>query len=249
MTALITVYDETGLTIVEFLPLFPGSSSVVLSEGLEAASEITKHPVERSAPMADHMVSLGKLLTLEVFVTSTPTTRDVWRNKGIEITKTHILPAPYSVESAPFPGSTGFLARGAANLVAGRTGPQFITAKHLSFDGQEFDAVDNVGAVLESIRKGAKVCSVLTSVDEENDLLLIHYRRSKTPAEGKGAVFTATFEQVTRADSLLTSAPQPAVTEPRGQSRTNKGAHPPGKSTTADPVESSLLNDIFYGGN
>ncbi len=224
--AAITVFDDFGLTVVEFLPFHPLASSVLISENWNGSSVVTDFPVEEGSAISDHVRPSSEIITLEVFVTNTPTTPDLFRSVGRKANTKLDLPIPFNPlgEAAPPVGTLGFVTRSATNAIAGRTVPPLIFAYTLNFDG--FSPISDVNTLLKEFRSSAKLCSVLTTIDEVDNMVIVDLSRLRSAEDGEGGVrFSISFKQITTVTAETVDVPQPA--EPRALPKVNKGSTNP----------------------
>ena len=237
MSAAIIQYDDLGLTVVEFLPFDPNASSVLVSETWTGSSVTTDFPVEEGAAITDHVRPTGEIVTLEVFVTNSPTKPDLFRGNG----KKTLTPIPtaFSLGAKALPNildvsikpssSTrrpgqllGILgAPKAASLARIPSVPPLVSAWTLTFD--KFDPVQDVNTLLKQFRDESALLTIQTSEEEIEDMVIVDLSRFKSQQEGKGgARFTISFKKIVKVSAETVSAPTPL--EPRALPKVNKGS-------------------------
>lgn len=256
--AAIVLYDEAKLTIVEFLPFLPQASSVLISETWNGSSVVTDFPVEEGASITDHVRPSGEVITLEVFVTNTPTTPDLLRGNGEKTTNRLPLKFQETIPNRQLdvsvkpsastrrPGQLLSLLGNPKSASLGRTTTlqPLVLAYTLSFD--QFDPVNDVNSLLKDFRSDAKVLSVFTSVDVVHNVVIVDLSRLRSSAEGSGARFSISFKKITTVTAQNVDAPQPI--EPRAKPKVNKGSGNPkdkdGKPLTLEQSR-SVLKGLF----
>jgi hypothetical protein len=143
----------------------------VLRETHEGEVEVTEHPVETGADIADHArVKLSKL-TLEVFITNHPIDEGAQFNSDGATAKFGPLSVEYEANvSLPIGIPMAASVMGAFGLDKHK---QKETINVLQ-SSQPFDRVSHVYTVLEQIRTKAELVSVLTPLRLYENILITH---------------------------------------------------------------------------
>jgi hypothetical protein len=179
---------------------------VDLQESHDLASDITEHPVEEGADVTDHVRPRLRRVTLEGYVSDTPWitnpgVAELAEFKSIEL---QIPPKPQQISLS------GGLAAGIGAISDALFGPTPAPkATILTLD----DMTSRKRAVydaLEDIRLNARLCRVITSLHEYDNMLIEQVVPTRTPASGNGASFVVTFKEVIQVSSDVTVAPEPA---------------------------------------
>lgn len=224
MAAYILPDTDTSLIVV---------FDLTVSEGHEATSEVTEHPVEQGSNIADHVRQNPQGLSLEMYVTNTPI-EDIGRGSVdvLELDLPH-----YTPPLLPTPGSLFAAAQNAiTNAITG--GPQPLKVQVLEFP-QPFDRIKEIHDQLLDLWKAGGTMSVVTSVRTYDTMVLTKISLPRT--EPGGATFSLDLKQIRTVTTATVAAPKPA--EKRGAPGAAKGSQstkPVGGKDAAKA--SSLLN-------
>ncbi len=206
---------------------------LTVSEGHEATSEVTEHPVEQGSVITDHVRQNPQSVTQEMFVTNTPI-EDIGRG-SIDVLELD-LPR-YEPPLQPTPGSLfGAIETGIKDLITG--GPSPIKVQVLNF-GQPFDRIKEIHDQLLDLWNASATMSVVTSVRTYDTMVLTSIGLPRT--EKGGATFTLNLKQIRTVTTSTVAAPEAA--EKRGAPAQAKGSQSPDPVSGKDAVKaSSLLN-------
>lgn len=211
------------MKVASYLLPDDGSSLIVgfdltISESHEATAEVTEHPVEEGSKIADHVHLNPRTLSLEVYVTNTPS-NDLG-GRGVRESLELQYPR-YSPPLAPTPGSLFRAAKnavgGLVDLLSGGQPPAKVTV--LLFP-EEFDRVQETHATLTDLWERKVTMTVVTSTKNYDSMVLT--RVSLPRDHGGGASFNLDLKHITTVTTATVKAPQPA--EKRGAPGQNKGS-------------------------
>lgn len=184
----------------------------------EIGSIVTRNPVERGAPITDHIQDEPDSLTFEGIITNSPLYPDGLKNRGV------IADLLLDVKKDPayLEFSLGGLIGAATNffmdLFRAPEGP-FIASGALQFP-IPFDAILETQADLDAIKRAKTTCSVTTLSKSYSNLVLEHCTHTRDSFGH--AIFACTFRQVVIVSSSTVDAPLPK--EPRGSPAAAGGA-------------------------
>src|ERR1700722_5899376 len=212
----------------------------------EGSSDVTEHPVETGANIADHIRPNLDKITLEVFVSNSPL-----YGTGTNLPQTLFAPqfhpstsltylqlaedAATAVEGGPLT-AVALLATGA--LPSGP--PEVLNVSTWQFTSL-FDAVKDTLDQLRLFKKNSTLLTVITPEHTYSNMALESYSVSKTQDSGTGGNITMSLKEVLIvATTTTTNVPQAAVI--RATPKVNKGAKAPVDVTTQD---SSLLENLL----
>lgn len=191
---------EDNPVVVEF--------DATMSENHDKVTEVTTHPVESGADIADHVRSLPTAFSCEVYVSNTPIEagqRGVLQNVRLDVPR-----------FTPPLTSVGAIVDAATQLFTGPPPPIYVQT--LTFP-EAFDRVKEVYDALTDLSDRGVLLSVVSSLGTYENMALALLSVPRT--ELGGASFNLTFEPIRVVQTLLVEAPKPA--EPRGAPKLNKG--------------------------
>jgi hypothetical protein len=196
---------------------------VVLSESHELVNEATKNPVEKGSPTTDHVRSVGDRVSLSVFATNHPIKAgiDGGEFKTLDIDIPSYSP-PLLARISPGGATRGLtqLAEKGISLLSG--GPGALTT--LQFPEQKVRYKDQF-QILKKIKDDAILCTVMTAINEYEDMIMVRLNPTKTPEEGDGYNFDCEFEHIEIVQTALVAAPKIAM--PRAVAKIAKGPQNP----------------------
>jgi hypothetical protein len=196
---------------------------LTISEGHEATSEVTEHPVEQGSNIADHVRQNPQSLTLEMYVTNTPI-EDIGR--GVVDVLELNLP-----QYTPPPAPTFTALEGALTPP-----PVPVRVQVLNFN-QPFDRVKEIHDQLLDLWKAGATMSAVTSVRTYDTMVLTGINMPRT--EPGGATFTLGLKQVRTVTTAKVAAPKPA--EKRGAPGQSKGSQSTNPMGGKDAAKASSL--------
>ncbi len=188
---------------------------VVTGETHTIQNEITEHPVESGANVTDHVRSMLDTISLEVFVSNTPT---MFQDRffGQDIGEYRAVPiAPPGNEDAR-------ISELAATVI------------------QWENPVNNVSETYRLLRKwrdDAELLTVVTPLWDYTNMLIREVSVPRTAKEGTGAKMTIELKQIRLVEVRL--VPTPIPTEVRGKKSSDKGAKN-GKEDTSENQKKSV---------
>lgn len=199
MSTVITWTDDAGAVISLEL-------DVDLQESHDLSSEITEHPVEEGADVMDHVRPRLRRVSVEGYVSDTPGltnpgVADVANFVGLEL---QLPDRPLRVSLS------GGLAAGISAVKEGLFGlapaPKVLMLQLDDFKSRKRAVYD----ALEDARLNARLCRVITSLHEYDNMLIEQVTPSRTPNDGNGATFAITLKEIIQVSSDVTVAPEPA---------------------------------------
>lgn len=205
---------------------------VITDETQEGAADVTEHPVEQGPNVSDHVRPLLNSVSLEAYISNEPLFDTGERGaslKSIDLdVKTYVAPL------APTPGSLFSALGGAISKLFGGSSPIF-QASVLKFDN-DFDAVSDTWAILETLRKTGQLLTVYTTIAEYDNMILIKNRLPRDAGSGTGGRFSLDFKQIRLVQVALVTAPVP--TEKRAVKKVDKGPQGPKPDPTPEQRKS-----------
>lgn len=184
---------------------------VTLRETWTAEADVPTRPVESGADVADHVVPGAQRFSAVVVVTDTPIVAPATQMYGVVGT----------VEQQEIAlGSLPRMRRGASGSTPAEYERASTSARVSTLRWSErFSRVERVLEVLDTIRREALRCTVITTVREAGDLYItrVHAPRSAT----KSIEITLDFVQVRVAESATVDVPEPE--EPRARPQVDAG--------------------------
>ncbi len=224
---------------------------LVESEAWDQGAEVTEHPVEQGANVADHVrVALPKV-ELAIFATNEPLAQ------GNNFTDMALGPLPLIAKEwqsnvalrGLITGAGGAIGAAAGGL-AGNVVGELVGAAAASLipPGQEVDtpvvfstwqplgeATDYVGATIQlllTLKDTAQLITVNGTKQVEDNMVITGLTYTRSADEGTGASISITLEQLRIVQTQTVSVPLPAV--PRATPPVNKGLQPP---TSGSPAQ------------
>jgi len=180
---------------------------VTLRENFGAGATVPTRPVEAGADIADHVVPGSQKFSAVVVITDTP----------VVVPGTQMYGVTGQVESVDVSlGARGRMKKG-ADATKGKAAEydsvnDSAKLSTLRFS-ESFSRVERVLALLDTIRREALRCTVLTTIGEIDDVYITGVSTPRTRT--KGVEVTIDLVQVRTAQSQLVDAPEPE--EPRAR--------------------------------
>lgn len=249
MSTTVVYKDESG---VPHVLRFDG----VMSEKTTDTSTITKYPIEKGSPVADHVRDDNETIALSVKMTNTPMHGESYvTGEKIGAVNTIKLSVPkFDPPFIPTPGAisgavTGAV-KGAINSVIGN-GETPEQATVLMFT-KPFNFVSEMLVKLKEIKRKRYICTVVTAMYDYENMMLTGVPTDRSTSSDS-AIFDLTFERVNVVTTKKTAAPVPA--EPRGKKKKNAGVKDanPASDQAAEKKKSLLkaggkIVDSLFGG-
>lgn len=196
-----------------------GTPDLVVSETHESTVTVTKHPVEKGADVTDHVRIEPKTLSLEVFVTNTPITRDTIQGRGDTSTLEIEFPRIHTALGDAIDDAFG---------APPPTKIQVLTFPDL------FDRVREIQDQLITHQEAAHLWTVVTASRTYEDMVIAKVSLPRdTPG---GATFHIDLESIRTVSTQTVTAPKPA--EKRGAPKQAKGSQ---GTTPKDAVKETSL--------
>lgn len=198
---------------------------VTTEEQLGGDSDITDYPVEEGPNITDHIQPNLSRITIKCFLTNEPIV-----DNGRGMTSATVT-LPTFQQTNPLAPNLGSLTRTVENAVSSlfsTPGPTEYNVSVLSFPF--FDAVRDMLGVVEDMRLGREMLTVVTSKKAYDNMALSRWDLSRDAQTGTGAELSLEFKQIVTVSVSVDIAPLP--TEPRGRPPKTKGTKDP---PAADP--------------
>lgn len=212
----------------------------VTSEGAEHSATVTEHPVESGSDIADHVRDGLDTVTLEVFVSNTPT-RDVNGLYGGSIESVELKVPKFE---RPVPLTPGGLMSAGIDTIKGALSPEEPWKAQVLKFSSKFNAVKDVLTMLDEWKKAGMVGSVITGWKLYPSVVITRVSPSRNSSTGDGATFAIEFKEIRIVESKMITAPIP--TEARGAIKRPKGRQP--TSFVRDPaLKKSILAKLLGG--
>lgn len=185
---------------------------------------ITDHPVEDGKDISDNVRPQLDKFTVVGYVTDTPLFSNPPDMIGVGVLTDIELQIPdYPLQI----GEAGLISAGIgalSNAIFGKPKVKATLFKFPNFKSRKRATYD----LCRDARDNARVCRVLTSLHEYENMEIEQITITRAPADGGGAVFSITLKEVDFVSSELVDAPEPA--EVTGSAKDSTGS----KNTTDD---------------
>ena len=210
---------------------------VSVREGHALTAEVTEHPVETGADVADHIRPMPATIDIEGAVTNHP----------IELPKSHagttrVNPSPIEIEGEPSLGAIGLVpgAHQAAALLGALKldvrSKRVFSASVLHFT-EPFDRVSAVHAALVSIFERRALVTVVTGLMTYKNVALTALHIERTSEAGQGRLnFTASGRVLRIVSSQAADPPDPV--DARAKPKKSRGKQP---TQPVSPPPASLV--------
>lgn len=214
-----------------------------MQETHELQTQITEHPVEEGADVADHVRDDLETFRVEGYVSDSPILEnpgavDKMSLKSIELQLPE-MPSQLSLSAAV---NAGINAVGTA-LFGGAGAPKavLVTLDDLKSRKREFYRLIN------KWRTEHRLIRVITAVREYENMLITQISMTRDPGSGDGASFVVALRQVQFVSSETVDAPQPS--EPLGATKKAAGSKNAGadSSATVEEKKKSILKRAASG--
>jgi len=240
-------------------------ADVQKSEEINLPAEVSEHPVETGAKVADHYRKTSETVTVRLFFSNSPIQSDLTDNVGRRRTFELNVPKPPArpllSTGAIVGAATGIvglsgrtptpsgnplqaiagtgLSLGAALL--GRKGQPNNRIEALAFD-RPFDRLGDALALVRDLQRRGELITVRTTVDLFENAAIINATFSRDETTGDGGWLELTLKEVRFATADVTFAiPIPA--EPRGQTKKHNGKA--SKGTPVDGPQAGAVKDVL----
>jgi hypothetical protein len=223
---------------------------VCLTRTHEGSSEITQHPVEDGANIADHVRPNLDAITIEWFVSNAPIAgTGSFSSKTLDAPQYHapllnsILQGAATAATAVQGGLTG-AASLAVTALPGLFGgiDEHPTVNLWQFDA-EFDAVKDTLDQLRIFKRDSTILTVITPEHTYENMVLESFSIEKNHENGTGASVTMGLKQLLIVQTQTVTVPSTAL--PRAKTPVRKGAKAP---VDAGPVRAKSLALALVGG-
>jgi hypothetical protein len=199
----------------------------VISEKHTRTTEITQHSVEQGAKIADHVRANTDHLVLEVLVSNVPI-----KDGPNRVMFPHVIDVPgftpqfpedMTATVPPAPVELSFV--GLLTLLSNKlpqtihrtapprdrqSGPQFVSANTLMFDG-ETDFVRAAYDALTRLRDSATLIEIVTPRQSYASMVIASIEMSRDKHTGTSGNFTLEFQQIRTVSSKVVQAPLPSI--------------------------------------
>lgn len=199
MSTVVTWLDDAGAVVSLEL-------DVDLQESHDLSSEITEHPVEEGADVTDHVRPRLRRVSIEGYVSDSP----MLSNPGVADLAEFVsleLQIPDKPAQVSLSGAIKAGVGAVKEAVFGPAPPIKFTMLTLENAKSRKRAIYDA---LEDARLNARLCRVITSLHEYENMLIEQVTPSRTPESGNGATFAFTTKEIIRVSSDVTVAPEPA---------------------------------------
>jgi len=212
---------------------------VVTAESYEAVMAVSRHPVERGAPVVDHARPEPVRFQIEGFISNTPLPSNIRKDER-EYWGSGRRPLTYSSQKPEGPPllSPGALTGAVTKIVSNLISPEKPLPKSVDAFGAQGNAVDrakNVLELLEEARNTRALVMVSTRYHDIPDMLIERIAVDRTAESSGGLPFQIELTQIRIVDSEEVHYAEPS--QPR--------ATPEKKMGSQQPVASVLHNATF----
>ena len=232
---------------------------VVETESHTLTSEITEHPIEDGANIADHIRQNLDEVKLEVLISGSPITAQslTWMDERASMGQSTV-PLDYSQPlgdvqpDLPFLPTPGALFGAVTNAIGGLLGlnkgrPESAMVLNSSFPAGIVLSTDLVPEMLRDLKEKSTLVEVVTPLRVYEDMALISVEIPRKASDGNSVRVTLTFKHVRRVQSKLVSAPAASIK--RAEKTADKGKQDGnGDDSAAAKTLAKGLADR-YGGN
>lgn len=227
MSIAIVWHDDTGAAVSAVF-------DVDEQETHDLQNIVTEHPIEDSQDATDNVRPALDRFTIQGFVTDSP----LWTNPGV-VSSSQFTEIEIQVPEYPLQLSEAGLIEAGVGAIGdalfGKTTPK-ATLLRLSETKSRKRAMFQA---LRDVRQNARVCRVLTSMHEYENMVFEQITATRAPDDGNGADFTVTLKEIKIVSSEDVEAPEPA--EITGAVRNATGS----QNTADDDKKRAEANDTF----
>jgi hypothetical protein len=202
---------------------------VLISETHTLASTVTDHPVEKGAPVTDHVRAKPREIAFQAFVTNFPIRVP---GSNLDGTKGGVdtLTVEYPVKGKLPVGIPGVGAILAATGALDTT--EKAKATTLQFDGP-VDRIRSVFSELETLWQGSTPITIESSLGTYEDMQIVSLQAPREAKDGSSIVFAFSAKAVRYVETKTVKAPKTTA------GKTNKGPKP-AKDATPQRKKSML---------
>lgn len=236
MSTIIIWHDDAGAVVSAVFDIDE-------QETHDLQNVVTDQPVEDGKDISDNVRPQLDKFTVQGYVTDTPLFSNPTEVIGVGELKTIELQIPdYPLQI----GEAGLISAGIGaigNALLGKPKhtatlfqfPDFKSRKRVMYD------------VFRDARDKARICRVLTSLHEYDNMAIEQITVTRAPIDGGGAVFAVTTKEMNFATSELVDAPQPAEVSGAAKSSTGSKNTTDDNATNSDANKTLLLRGFLAG--
>jgi len=213
---------------------------VVTTESYEAVMAVSRHPVERGAPVVDHARPEPVRLQLEGFVSNAPLPSNI---RKLDLLDWGDMPRPLTYSSQKPEGppllSPGALTGAVTKIVSNLISPEKPLPRVVNSFGARGSAIDrayDVFSKLEQARDQRALVTVSTRYHDIPNMLIERIAVDRTVESAGGLPFQIELTQIRIVDTQTVSFPVPSV--PRAKPEQKKGSQQP---------QASVLHNLTFG--
>ncbi len=193
---------------------------------------VTEHPVDNSANVSDNVRPQLDRFTIQGFVSDTP----LFTNPGVVNVASYV---EIEIQAPHYPlllGEASLIKAGIGAIGDAIFGKQKYKATLVKFS--DFKSRKRaMFAAFKDVRDNARLCRILTSMHEYDNMVVEQITATRAPGDGNGTVFTVTLKEIDFVTTEDTDAPEPA--EVSGSVVNASGS----KNTADDAKKISDAND------
>lgn len=229
MSTIITWKDDAGATVTAIFDIDE-------QETHDLQNVITEHPVEESQNVSDNVRPQLDRFTVQGYVSDTP----LYSNRAVVEANQDFgafVEIELQVPSYPIQISeAGLISAGIGAIgtaIFGKPKHKATLLKFSNFKSRKRAMFD----LFKDVRDKARLCRVITSLHEYDNMTLEQLTITRAPNDGNGAVFTISVKQIDFVSSETVDAPEPA--EASGQPSASLGS----QNTSQDAPNKAQDND------
>ena len=209
----------------------------VTDESLEHGAEVTEHPVEAGANVADHIRNVSDEVKLSILTTNTPIKPDVNNLYNGQIAGLELNVPVYARPIVPTPGA---LMSAGLNYLGDQLNPQKpAKAVTLQFPEKFNNVAFILGTLLDYKERGA-VGKVITPHRTYETMAITKVDMHRDGSTGDAGEISLSLKAIRFVDTANINAPLP--TENRGKTKTAKGKQ--GTDSVTQPKQ-SIFHKLF----
>lgn len=214
MSTILTWLDDAGATVTAIFDIDE-------QETHDLQNVITEHPVEESQDVSDNVRPQLDRFTLQGYVTDTP----LYSNRAVvEDNQDFGAYVDIELQIPDYPiqiSEAGLIAAGVGALkgaIFGKPKTKATLLKFSNFKSRKRAMFD----LFKDVRDSARLCRVVTSLHEYDNMVLEQMTVTRAPIDGNGAVFSISVKQIEFVTSETVDSPEPA--EVSGAATVNTGS-------------------------
>jgi hypothetical protein len=193
---------------------------------------VTEHPVEDGQDVTDHVRPALDRFTIQGYVSDTP----LYGNPGV-VGAASFVEIELQIPDYPLQLSeSGLISAGIGAIGNALFGKPRYKATLLKFENFK-SRKRAMFVAFGDARRNGRVCRVLTSMHEYENMVVEQITATRTPGDGNGAVFTVTMKEIDFVTSEEVDAPTPA--EVSGATKNATGS----QNTEDDSAKRAANND------